>query len=504
MSKRKTAIDHAARMPQLPELTTRADFTQPGAAPLPETLEQLELLIRRDLDLTKYPAKSWVIPRTAPDGSTALDVLIVGGGQAGLATAFALQQQRVTNILVIDENPEGAEGPWGTYARMETLRTQKDVGGIEFGIPNLSLRAWYEVQHGIGSWGTLYKIGTDLWHRYLAWYRRILGLPVANNCRMVGFDPNEAGDLVRVDALKDGQPVTFWAQTVILATGIEGNGIRNIPPVVADNLPRSIWAHSHEAIDFAALAGKRVAALGGGASAYDNAILAAEHGAASVHLYHRAKLLRPANPMAWGEFNGYLAHFADLEIADRWRFTRGMRRFRGGPPLRTMARAKKLSNLIIHPGTTWDTARMDGDHAVIGTSEGQIEADFVILGTGYRMDMKVKPEFARHLPLIRLWGDTFTPPPGEEDKGLLGAPLLGAHFEFLEKVPGTAPWLKMVFNFSRGANLSMGPMSAGLSGIKFGVPRLVEGVTRRLFVANAGDYYEGMKLWQESDDIYEP
>jgi len=39
----------------------------------------------------------------------------------------------VSNVVVLDENPEGLEGPWVTYARMVTLRTNKaltgDIGG---------------------------------------------------------------------------------------------------------------------------------------------------------------------------------------------------------------------------------------------------------------------------------------------------------------------------------------------------------------------------------------
>ena len=93
-----------AHMPHLPELTSAADFEQ--AALLPTSLRELELLLRRDLDLIRYPARPWVLAHAAPDGLPALDVLIVGGGQAGLTAAFGLLQQRVTNILVIDENPE--------------------------------------------------------------------------------------------------------------------------------------------------------------------------------------------------------------------------------------------------------------------------------------------------------------------------------------------------------------------------------------------------------------
>lgn len=36
---------------------------------------------------------------------------------------------QVTNVCVLDENPEGLEGPWVTYARMWTLRTNKSLTG---------------------------------------------------------------------------------------------------------------------------------------------------------------------------------------------------------------------------------------------------------------------------------------------------------------------------------------------------------------------------------------
>lgn len=36
---------------------------------------------------------------------------------------------QVANVLVLDENPEGLEGPWVTYARMWTLRTNKALTG---------------------------------------------------------------------------------------------------------------------------------------------------------------------------------------------------------------------------------------------------------------------------------------------------------------------------------------------------------------------------------------
>src|SRR3954468_24751091 len=196
-----------ARMPRLAELTSAADFEGPQPPPLARSLAELELLLRRDLDLIRYPARPWVLPRIAPDGEPALDTLIVGGGQAGLAAAFGLLRQRVTNILVIDENPEGREGPWGTYARMPTLRTQKDVGGVDLGLPNLSLRAWFEAQYGRDAWDKFYKIPTEIWSRYLAWYRGVLGIPVHNDTRLTGFRP--AHGLIACEVVENGKPSTL-------------------------------------------------------------------------------------------------------------------------------------------------------------------------------------------------------------------------------------------------------------------------------------------------------
>ena len=200
-----------ARMPHLAELTSAAELEALARPLLPQSLAELELLLRRDLDLIRYPARPWVLSRTAPDGAAALDVLIVGGGQAGLTAAFGLLQQRVTNILVIDENPAGMEGPWGTYARMPTLRTQKDVGGIDLGLPNLSLRAWFEVQHGRRAWEELYKIPTDIWLRYLTWYRSVLGIPTRNGARLARFRPDNG--LVACEVAENGATATLWAPT---------------------------------------------------------------------------------------------------------------------------------------------------------------------------------------------------------------------------------------------------------------------------------------------------
>ena len=79
-----------------------------------DALIALEARVRADLARTAHPDAAWLAPRLGQDGRPALDVLVVGGGQSGLATAFGLMRSQVTNILVLDKSEEGYEGPWLT------------------------------------------------------------------------------------------------------------------------------------------------------------------------------------------------------------------------------------------------------------------------------------------------------------------------------------------------------------------------------------------------------
>ena len=486
-------VHDAAFMPDLPAMTCD---DMPQADHGPEALRRLEQTVRRDLDLIRYPIRAWVLPKPAPGGGQALDALIVGGGQSGLATAFGLKRQRVDNILVIDENPLGREGPWDTYARMLTLRTDKYVNGMDLGLPSVSLRAWFEARYGRRAWEAADKLPRQTQTQYLAWYRDVLALPVRNECRLTAFHPGP-DQLISVEIETAGKRDTIWCRELIFATGIEGNGTRNTLPFF-ENLPRHLWAHTGDAIDFSRLRGRRVAVLGGAASAFDNAAMAAEAGAAQVDLFHRRSELNPANPVAWAQFNGFLAHYPDLDMERKWRFMHHILAFNPAPPADTIQRVTNLPAITRHAGVAWTNAREKGKGLTIETTRGPHEADFAILGIGYIVDLTARAEFRPHLDRIALWRDVHTPPPGLENEDMSRSPFLGAHFEFQEKHRGAAPWLRSVFNFSRGAQLSMGSMPIGLSGVGFGVPRLVHGVCQQLFTEDADIYEAGMKAWQAS------
>ena len=100
---------------------------------------------------------------------------------------------------------------------------------------------------------------------------------------------------------------------------------------------------------------------------------------------------------------------------------------------------------------------------------------------------------------IALWSDRFTPPPEETHPELAKLPYLGQHFEFLEKRPGAAPWLSRIYAFNFSAFVSMGPVATSITGHRFGVPRLVRGITSSLFLEQADALLPSLRAFDEPE-----
>ncbi|GAB0114280.1 FAD/NAD(P)-binding protein [Acidisoma sp. C75] len=457
------------------------------------TLAELEARLRADLACLDYPAKGWM-PKRQHGGEPVLDVLIIGAGQGGLATAFGLMREKIGNILVVDQAARGGEGVWTSFARMITLRTPKHVSGPDLGIPSLTPRAWYEARFGAAAWQALGKLPREVWQDYLDWYRAVLDLPVRNETRIVDIAPES--DLLAATAA-DG--TRFLARRIVLATGIAGSGAWMIPDFIERALPRARYGHTSEAIDFAALAGKRVGVLGAGASAFDNAATALEAGAARVQLCVRRRRLPRVNPYRWMEQAGFLGQFAALPDLMRWRFMRHIFTMNQPPPPDTVARCAAFPQFSAHPGTPWLDARMAGEEIRILTPQGELAFDYVIIGAGFVMDAARRPELRRLAPAIATWGDRFTPPPGEEDAVLASYPYLATNFTFTSREAGTpaAAALARIHNFTFGATPSMGLSGASISGLKFGVRHLVEALAREFFTEDAELHYASLLGYEE-------
>jgi FAD-dependent urate hydroxylase len=456
----------------------------------PAGLAELEARVRRDLEWLAYPDKPWIEPVRAPDGTAALDCAVIGGGQFGLAIAFGLRREKIENVRIFDRNAEGLEGPWITFARMNMLRTPKDLTGPDLGIGSLTFRAWHEAQYGREEWERLGRIPPEQWMAYLRWYRALLWLDVRNQATLTRIEP-VADDLFRLTFDIAGVTTIQHARTVVLATGAEGSGARFVPALIADPLPASLYAHTNDAIDLAALKGKRIGVLGAGASAFDSAAAVLESGAVEARLFFRRKTLPLQNPRRWMEFSGFLAHYPELPDAQRWAYMHRLYDISQPPPGPTFERATALPGFHMHPGTVWQrVSSPDGASIVVETTTGsQFPFDFVIAATGMVVDLALRPELDTIVPEIALWADRYLPPAAMADERLARFPYLGRYCDFQEKVAGRAPWLARIFTITRGSTMSMGPSAASNSNMKYTAPRIIAGVARQLFLEQAPAFY---------------
>jgi cation diffusion facilitator CzcD-associated flavoprotein CzcO len=462
-------------------------------------LAALAAQVHHDLEVLSYPGRPWIEARASSTGAPIHDVVIVGGGQSGLAVAFGLMRERVSNVLVVDQNPRDHAGPWRTFARMPTLRTPKYLTGPDLGVPSLTPRAWYEAQHGEGSWQALGLLPKEDWAAYLSWYRITLGIPVRSDTCVGALAWHEEERAWSVPCHRDGVDEVLYARRVVLATGIEGSGQWQVPAMVSAALPRERYAHTRWPIDFSALRGKRVAVLGCGASAFDNASTALEHGAREVRLFFRRKQLVNVNPYRWAEFVGFLKHLGDLDDADRWRFILQIVRMGQLPPKDTYERAARHATFHLHPGSAWERVELVGDAVVITTASGKTECDFVIVGTGFVTDLRQRPELALVEPHLARWADRYTPPDGERHEDLMRHPYLGPGFEFTERTKGAAPYVRYLYNYTFGCLPSLGFGGASISGMKYSVPRVVGGITGSFFAEDRARYYDSLRHYDRTE-----
>ncbi|QGP79209.1 FAD/NAD(P)-binding protein [Sphingobium sp. CAP-1] len=441
------------------------------------SLPALEAELARQLDLIGFGGADWTRPRAHPDGPVH-DVVIVGGGQSGLAAAFGLLRERVSNILIIDDSPEGLEGPWDSYARMITLRTPKTLTPIDYGVPALTYRAWWEAQHGAAGWAAVDKIARGDWMAYLRWYRRVLKLPVRNDTRLTRIEPIGDG-LHRLHL--DGQ-APLLARKVVLATGIQGGGEWHVPAMIRDALPRHLYAHTSEPIDFAALRAKRIGILGGGASAFDNANAALALGVGEAHVFIRRPVLPRINPIRFMERVGFTGRYPALDDATKYRVMASFLGHNQPPTNDTFDRAASWPGFALHLGAPWLHVEQRGEQVRVTTPQGEQDFDFVILSTGLVSDPGLRPELAAVAPHIARWADRFTPAPGEAHALIDAHPYLGAGFELLPRDEAGEAALHGLFAFNYSALISLGLSASALSGLQSALPRLVRGVTDQLFL----------------------
>lgn len=461
-------------------------------------LEQLQENVKQSFRWSAPQPAAWVPARPGSDH----DVVIIGGGQTGVAIAYGLRRQGVNNVLVIDKARQGDAGIWTNIARMNLLRTSKFLAGPEFGNPILSFRSWFETQFGAQAFDDLERIRREDWAAYLAWYQQTVKVNVQYETTLVRIEPLENG-LLQLHLQQGGKPYSLVTRKVVLATGFVGAGEDNIPEVFR-SLPKHLWAHTSEAIDFNVLKGKRLAIVGAGPSAFDAAGVALETGAAEVHLFSRRGFIlhqpntpkgatspeapnpvpAPAKEPFGRNYPGAFDHFHHLPDDIRWRYHFNIKTAPDSTPEDSIQRATAFENFHIHLNASWlNVNTNENDTAVIWADQNgePLEFDYVIAGTGFRIDLSARPELSAVVQDIALWGDRYTPPAGEELASAAIFPYLGDAFQFLEKQPGTAAYVENIYCYNWAAALSSGKNLSDVPSMPE-LNRLISGISRSLFL----------------------
>lgn len=454
-------------------------------------LSALEARLYDDLSLLELPAKSWV-PLHYVEQQPVLDVAILGAGMCGLTAAAALRMIGVDNVLCFDRAPAGQEGPWGTYARMETLRSPKQLTGPALGLPALTFRAWYQAQFGAAAWDALDKIPRTQWMDYLIWYRRVLGLPVINHTEIVALTPYQH-KLIAVDTRHrlTGETRRYYARRVVLANGRDGLGGPAVPDL-AHRIARRYWAHSAQPIDFSALQGKRVAVVGAGASAMDNAATALEAGAQRVDLFIRRDDIPRVNKFTGISSQGVVQGFVGLSDAWKWQFLATTLSAQTPPPRDSTRRVSRHANAHFHLASPIVDLEEAQQHLVLATPKGRYEVDFVIFATGFDVDVSKRGELHHFAHEMLFWSDVYTPPVGMENRELASAPYLGPAFELQAKTPENSPLISRLHCFNYPSTLTHGKLSGDIPAVSEGAKRLAQGIARHLFVEDCALHYDAL------------
>jgi cation diffusion facilitator CzcD-associated flavoprotein CzcO len=487
-------------------MSLRPGFPPPPSPPvLPDAEARLAALgarVRHDLEiLLAYPKDEWVRRRSGPGGAPVYDVAIIGAGQGGLAAAFALRREKIGNVLVIDQMPRGREGPWVTYSRMWTLRSPKHVTGPDLGIPSLAPRSWFEARYGEAAWEPMGKWPRQMWQAYLDWYRDVLAIPVRNDTRL--DDIAAEGDLLRLQLTATGPAGAggpAYCRRLVLATGIEGLGAWHVPAFVKEKLPAARWSMCTDDVDSAAFAGRRIALLGAGATAWDRAADLLENGAAAVTIYMRRQQILQANAFRYMEKAGYLHHYATMSDAARWRWMTVVFRF-GQPPTQDgVNRCAHFDGFTLHPGASWADARIEDGEIVLTGTDGSVERfDHLFVGSGFVIDPHLRPELSRFADNIALWRDVYAPPPDRPDEVLAGYPYLAPDLSFMERRAGATPGLDRIHCFNYGATVSNAHSGASITGMKYGIEPMIAGIGRALWLEEEAAHFATLDAWSEID-----
>ena len=254
-----------------------------------------------------------------------------------------------------------------------------------------------------------------------------------------------------------------------------GGGGRLVPEVLTRDLPASLYAHTEDAIDFAALAGKD----GGGDRRRRLGLRRRRRGAGARR--RGGASVRPPR--------------RDRRDADH-ALARVSRRLRPLPPTagrRPLASGDPLPPRRLHPHHRRDRAHGAASQLpsafvlALGRRRGWRTADVRPPRSTARGIVSISSSPAPAIPPISprvtelrdfagdilLWRDRYAPPADERDEVLGAHPYLGAGHELLERTPGAAPLLRHIHVQNPAGFVSFGLPIGDVPSMKRDIPAIV-------------------------------
>ena len=362
---------------------------------------------------------------------------------------------------------------------MNVLRTPKTLAGPELGIAALGFQAWYEARHGEAAYAAFERAPRQAWVDYLAWYREFLGIPVRYRTQLLRIEPADGHFRLH---LEHGRLET--ARKIIVATGFEGSGgtySRSAARPAARALCSRRRGDRFRRAARQGHRGDRRRRLGLRRRRRSRSKPARDRCTCSpagrtrrdpdqprARLSRRLRQLLPdCRTRCAGTRRSAIAAPARPPPAGRDRAGAEVRQFPPAPR-RALAFGARGRRAASPPQA----------------ADGAYRFDFAIAGTGYAADPALRPEFADFARHILLWRDRYTPPSGEEDPFLGAHPYLGPGNEYLEKAPGTAPYLKDIHCFNPAGFVSFGVPVGDVPSMKRGLPTVTAQISRDLFLAD--------------------
>lgn len=185
-------------------------------------------------------------------------------------------------------------------------------------------------------------------------------------------------------------------------------------------------------------------------------------------------------------YPGAYDNFGDLPDDVRWHQAIRFRRAGSTAPADAIERVLRFPNFHLHLAAPWLSARQEAGRIVAQAAGDEFRFDFAIAGTGYFVDPQSRPELADFAGAILLWRHRYQPPPEEEDPYLGAHPYLGAGHEYLERTPGTAPFLGDIHVHNPAGFVSFGWPEGDVPSMKRGIPAIAARISRDLFLADLG------------------